>query len=208
MGKSAICDIGWLKTNTKTCTNTSVNTHTRAHVHTCSKGMSACALAAFAFGFHSIFITSSAYLRKLLHLLLLIIILLRTRFFRLCQLTKLVDELVPLRLPKVTGGAPEALQMPGGQVRKFVKFLHAKESQENRSLFPLSLFLFLLLFRDFAASAAVSLSAPAKQLSNWFWGIMGKRSSGRAPHATGERDSEGERRVRATETAIVTEQCS
>lgn len=102
--------------------------------------MSACALAAFAFGFHSIFITSSAYLRKLLHhLLLLIIILLRTRFFRLCQLTKLVDELVPLRLPKVTGGAPEALQMPGGQVRKFVKFLHAKESQENRSLSPLSL---------------------------------------------------------------------
>lgn len=49
--------------------------------------------------------------------------------FLLCQLTKLVDELVPLRLPKVTGGAPEALQMPGGQVRKFVKFLHAKESQ-------------------------------------------------------------------------------
>lgn len=111
------------------------HTQTHTHVHTCSKGMSACALAALAFGFHSIFITSSAYLRKLLHhLLLLIIILLRTRFFRLCQLTKLVDELVPLRLPKVTGGAPEALQMPGGQVRKFVKFLHAKESQENRSL--------------------------------------------------------------------------
>lgn len=145
-GKSAICDIGWLKTNTKTCTNTSVNTHTRAHVHTCSKGMSACALAALAFGFHSIFITSSAYLRKLLHhLLLLIIILLRTRFFRLCQLTKLVDELVPLRLPKVTGGAPEALQMPGGQVRKFVKFLHAKESQENRSL-SLSLSLYFLCY--------------------------------------------------------------
>lgn len=162
-GKSAICDIGWLKTNTKTCTNTNVNTHTRAHVHTCSKGMSACALAAFASGFRSIFITSLAYLRKLLHhLLLLIIILLRTRFFRLCQLTKLVDELVPLRLPKVTGGAPEALQMPGGQVRKFVKFLHAKESQS----LSLSLFIFPLLFRDFAASAAVSLSAPGKQLSN------------------------------------------
>lgn len=75
------------------------------------------------------------------------------------QLTKLVDELVPLRLPKVTGGAPEALQMPGGQVRIFVKFLHAKESQIN-------LFLFVFLFCFISVSVAVSLSAPAKQLSD------------------------------------------
>lgn len=164
-GKSAICDIGWLKTNTKTCTNTSVktHTHTHTHVHTCSKGMSACALAALAFGFHSIFITSSAYLRKVLHLLLLlliIIILLRTFFcFLLCQLTKLVDELVPLRLPKVTGGAPEALQMPGGQVRKFVKFLHAKESQENRSLSSLSVSISLAISGLFCLCSCFSVSA-------------------------------------------------